>query len=232
MQDDEAQNLSQDRKNALEEYVYDTRGKLDDRYAPYVQPAEKGGLLSALAQAEEWLYSEEGEDALKSAYVSRLDALKALGDPITFRYRETEDRPRSIAALRETLNLYMGQATSTDDKYAHIDAGDKQSVVEKVATVQKWLEDQIARQAEKPKNVDPVLTCAEMGKKRDEVIYFATPIMTRVKPKPTVPSGTQTPKGDDAKKEGGEDKNKDQDKDKEGEQQKQEDGAQSEMDVD
>jgi heat shock protein 4 len=207
--------------------VYDTRGKLDDRYASYVQPAEKAGLLSALAQAEEWLYSEEGEDALKSAYVSRLDALKALGDPITFRYRETEDRPRSIAALRETLNLYMSQATSTDDKYSHIDGADKQSVVEKVATVQKWLEDQIARQAEKPKNVDPVLTSAEMGKKRDEVIYFATPIMTRVKPKPAVPSGTQTPKGEDAKKEGGDDK----DKDKEGEQQKQE-GGQSEMDVD
>ena len=214
---------TQDRKNALEEYVYDTRGKLDDRYASYVQPAEKGGLLSALAQAEEWLYSEEGEDALKSAYVSRLDALKALGDPITFRYRETEDRPRSIAALRETLNLYMGQATSADDKYSHIDGADKQSVIEKVATVQKWLEDQIARQAERPKNVDPVLTTAEMGKKRDEVIYFATPIMTRVKPKPTVPSGTQTPKGDEGKKEAG--------GDKEGEQQKQE-GAQGEMDVD
>lgn len=207
--------------------MYDTRGKLDDRYASYVQSAEKAGLLTALAQAEEWLYSEEGEDALKSAYVSRLDALKALGDPITFRYRETEDRPRSIAALRETLNLYMSQATSTDDKYSHIDGADKQSVVEKVATVQKWLEDQIARQAEKPKNVDPVLTTAEMGKKRDEVIYFATPIMTRVKPKPPVPSGTQTPKGEDAKKEGGDDK----DKDKEGEQQKQE-GGQSEMDVD
>ena len=198
------------------------RGKLDDRYASYVQAPEKAGLLAALAQAEDWLYSEEGEDALKSAYVSRLDALKALGDPITSRYREAEDRPRSIAALRETLNLYMGQATSTDDKYAHIDVADKQSVVEKVATVQKWLEDQIARQVEKPKNVDPVLTSAEMGKKRDEVIYFATPIMSRVKPKPPVPSGTQTPKSEPEGKK--EEPEKGKDKDKEGEQQ--------EMDVD
>lgn len=184
----------QDRKNALEEYVYDTRGKLDERYAVYVQSAEKEKLLVALREAEDWLYSEEGEDTTKSAYVTRLDALKVLGDPITFRYREAEDRQKAISHLRETLNSYMAQATSAEEKFAHIDEKDKQSVVEKVATIQKWLEDQIVRQAERPKNIDPVLTSAEIEKKRDEVIYFATPILTKPKPKPPVPSGTQTPK--------------------------------------
>ena len=51
------------------------RGKLDDRYASYVQAPEKEKLLAALAQAEEWLYSEEGEDATKSVYVEKLDSL-------------------------------------------------------------------------------------------------------------------------------------------------------------
>ncbi|KAF9000420.1 heat shock protein 70 family [Cyathus striatus] len=190
---------TEDRKNALEEYVYDTRGKLDDRLAPFVKADEKSALLAALSEAEEWLYTEEGEDATKSAYVQRLDALKALGDPITFRYKETEERQRSIAQLRETLNTYMSQATSSEEKFAHIDEKDKQSVVEKVATVQKWLEDQIVRQAERAKNENPVLTSAEISKRRDEVIYFATPILTRPKPKPPVVpgSGTQTPKGEE-----------------------------------
>jgi len=190
---------TEDRKNALEEYVYDMRGKLEDRYAPFVQPTEKEKLLAALQEAEDWLYTEEGEEATKSAYVTRLDALKVLGDPITFRYREAEERQRAIAQLRETLDNYMSQATSTDEKWAHIDEKDKQSVIEKVATVQKWLDDQIARQAEKPKNVDPILKTAEIGKKRDEVIYFATPILTKPKPKPPVVptptgTGTNTPK--------------------------------------
>ncbi|KAG5341034.1 Heat shock pss like protein [Termitomyces sp. T112] len=185
---------TEDRKNALEEYVYDTRSKIDDRYAPFVQPEEKEKLIVALQEAEDWLYTEEGEDATKSAYVSRLNALKVLGDPITFRYQETQERTKAITQLRETLNNYMSQATSNDEKLAHIDEKDKQSVVEKVATVQKWLEDQIVRQSERPKNVDPVLTSAEIGKKRDEVIYFATPILTKPKPKPVVPSGTETPK--------------------------------------
>ncbi|KAH7916594.1 heat shock protein 70 family [Hygrophoropsis aurantiaca] len=192
---------TEDRKNALEEYVYDTRGKLDDRYASYVQSSEKQKLLGMLQEAEDWLYSEEGEDATKSAYVGKLDALKVVGDPIVFRFRESEERVKAIAQLRQSLNEYLSQATSSDDKYAHIDEKDKQNVVEKCATIQKWLDDQIARQAERPKNVDPVLTSADITKKRDEIIYFAVPILTKPKPKPVkvdptptgTPNGTQTP---------------------------------------
>lgn len=188
---------TEDRKNALEEYVYDTRGKLDDRYISYVQEAEKEKLLAALQDAEDWLYTEEGEEATKSAYVSRLDSLKVLGDPIATRYRENEDRPRTISELRESLNHYMAQATSIEEKYAHIDEKDKQPIVEKCATIQKWLDDQIARQSERPKNVDPVLKCTDILKKKDEIIYFATPIMTKPKPKPPKvdPTPTGTPNG-------------------------------------
>jgi heat shock protein 4 len=167
---------------------------LDDRYSPYVTASEKEKLLSALQEAEEWLYTEEGEDTIKSTYVARLDALKVLGDPISFRCREADERKRAAVQLRETLDTYMSQASASDEKYAHIDEKDKQSVVEKVATVQKWFEDQNVRQSERAKNVDPILTSAEILKKRDEVIYFATPILTKPKPKPVIPSGTQTPK--------------------------------------
>lgn len=172
------------------------RGKLDERYNAFAKPEEKSALLVALQEAEDWLYSEEGEDATKSAYVAKLDALKALGDPVAFRYKQVDERQKSVASLRETLNNYMTQATSSDDKFSHIDEKDKQSVVERVAQIQQWLEDKVAKQAEKPKNVDPVLTSAEIEKKRDEIIYFAVPILTKPKPRPVVTpgSGTQTPK--------------------------------------
>ncbi|KAI9442465.1 heat shock protein [Lactarius indigo] len=185
---------TEERKNALEEYIYDMRSKLEDRYASYVQKQEKEALLAELSKDEDWLYSEEGEDATKSAYVSRIDAAKKLGDPITTRWREAEERPKVAAQLRETINQYIAQATSTDDRFAHIDEKDKQSIVEKAATIQKWLEDQSVRQSERPKNVDPVLTAAEISKKRDEVIYFATPILTRPKPKPPKVDGADTPR--------------------------------------
>jgi len=170
------------------------RSKLEDRYSAFVQAQEKDALLAELSKDEEWLYSEEGEDATKSAYVTRIEAARKLGDPITARWREAEERPRIAAQLRETINQYILQATSGEERFAHIDEKDKQSIVEKGATIQKWLEDQSVRQGERPKNVDPVLTAAEISKKRDELIYFATPILTRPKPKPPKVDGAETPR--------------------------------------
>ncbi|OBZ74663.1 hypothetical protein A0H81_05059 [Grifola frondosa] len=100
---------------------------------------------------------------------------------ITFRYREAEERTKVVSQLRETLNNYMNQATSNDERFSHIDEKDKQTIVEKCATIQKWLEDQMVRQLERPKNVDPVLTSAEVLKKKDEIICFATPTLTKPK---------------------------------------------------
>lgn len=184
---------TEDRKNALEEYVYDMRSKLEGKYAQYAQAAEKEKLLAALSEAEDWLYSEEGEDALKSAYVSRLDALHALGNPIAARYTEKENRGRVLSSLRDTINLYMSQATSGDERWDHIDAKEKESVVERAAVLQKWLDDNVARQAERPLDVDPVLREEEVEKKRQELIYFATPIFSKLKPKPKNTSETATP---------------------------------------
>jgi heat shock 70kDa protein 4 len=182
--------LVQDRKNALEEYIYDMRSKLEDRYAAYVTPAEKEKLMTLCSQAEDWLYSEEGEDATKSAYTSQLDALKAIGDPIAFRYTEHSELPKAASLLREAINQFYTQATSGDERYSHIDPKEIESVIEKVANTQKWLDDAMAKQAEKPKSVAPVVTTAEIKRKREELVYFATPIMSKPKPKPVV---TETP---------------------------------------
>ena len=186
----------QDRKNALEEYIYDMRGKLGDRYASYTQAAEKDKLLAMCATAEDWLYSEEGEDATKSAYAGQLDTLKAVGDPIAFRYTEHSELPKASSLLREAINQFYAQATSGDERYSHIDPKDIESVIEKVATTQKWLDDAIAKQAEKPKSVAPVVTTSEIKKKREDLVYFATPIMNKPKPKPVVTDAPPPPSKD------------------------------------
>ena len=84
---------------------------------------------------------------------------------------------------------YMSQVTSTEEKYAHL--------TRRISRVwsRKWLRSKNdlktrLRQSERAKDVSPILTSAKIEKRRDELIYYASPILTRPKPKPPViPAG-------------------------------------------
>lgn len=175
------------------------RGKLEERFAAYVQAEEKEKLLAGLSEAEDWLYTEEGEDANKSAYVAKLDKLLEIGGPIAARHKESESRPKAAAALREVTNDFMSKAQSGDEKYSHIDAKDLESVVEKAATHSSWLDNQMARQAERPKNVNPAMTSEEILKRRDEVSFFCSAILNKPKPRSAVPPKTDAPPKEEEK---------------------------------
>ncbi|KAI9622552.1 hypothetical protein KEM48_007169 [Puccinia striiformis f. sp. tritici PST-130] len=154
---------TEDRKNALEEYVY----KLEGAYAPFVTREVKQQLLDALSKAEEWLYSEEGEDASKSQYVARLDELNAIGNPIKFRQREAEDRPRAERQLRETISDYM------------------QKHMEAIQSAEKWIGDCSAKQAELSKTQEPAMSSTEILKRKDNLMFDCNSIFNKPPPKPT-----------------------------------------------
>lgn len=174
---------TEERKNALEEYVYDVRDKLEGAWKKFAAKEEDEQLRKLALDAEDWLYSEEGEEATKSAYVEKLDSLKAIGDAINLRYRETDERPRAAAQLREVIADYLGKAQSGDEAYSHIPEEDLQKVIESCANAEAWLGNKLYSQQEKPLNVKPVITCAEIRKKVEEVQNVCIPIITRPKPK-------------------------------------------------
>ncbi|KAK6142383.1 hypothetical protein DH2020_022731 [Rehmannia glutinosa] len=68
-------------KNNLEGYIYSTKDKVED-----------------------WLYTD-GEDASATEFQERLDLLKAIGDPIFFRYNELTARP----AASEHAQRYLAE---------------------------------------------------------------------------------------------------------------------------
>lgn len=72
--------------------------------------------------------------------------------------------------------------------------------IEKCATNKQWLEDNLIRQSEKPKNVNPVITTAEIYKRRDDVQFSSAAIMNKPKPKPKteVPPPAEAPKEEKA----------------------------------
>ncbi|KAI9033507.1 heat shock protein 70 family [Hyaloraphidium curvatum] len=187
-------------KNSLEEYVYDARGKLEDRWADFVVADVKDKFMKALNDNEEWLYSEEGEDASKSQYKERLDQLKAIGDPIAHRHRESEILPKAVAKLRESISAYLGQLNAGDDKLSHIPADDLTRCREEAERKQKWLEEKLAKQQGKAKTDDPVVTAAEVDREREVLTSYVLPILS--KPKPAPKPATPKPEAKEEKKEG------------------------------
>ena len=94
-----------DKKNELESYIYEMRGKLADKFLNYAPVDVKENLLNLLEQAESWLY-QDGAKATKSAYANKIEGLRKIGDPITKRYNEFQDIPEAIQNFVNTLNGY------------------------------------------------------------------------------------------------------------------------------
>ncbi|KAF9190690.1 adenyl-nucleotide exchange factor sse1 [Haplosporangium sp. Z 767] len=172
-------------KNNLEEYIYDTRSKVDGVYKDFVNPADKEKFVQDLNDAENWLY-DEGDEATKSVYTAKLAELQVVGNPIIQRYREVEARANASRELKESINQLMSQATSSEEKYAHIPEEEKNSIVEKCSKAQTWIENKEERQSMLKKYEQPALTSSEIRKQREDIVYFATPILNKPKPKPVV----------------------------------------------
>lgn len=68
-------------KNVLESYIYDTRGKLNERYKGYADPSVIDGFLQKLTDCEEWLYGD-GAKTKKEAYINKLDELRGIEESI------------------------------------------------------------------------------------------------------------------------------------------------------
>lgn len=172
--DEEGQMASSDRlvidtaeaRNALEEYVYDTRSKLESTWSEYATEEDKAAFLKKLNEMEDWLYSEEGDEASKGVYVEKLNGLKAMGDPIRHRFLEHEERPRTEKQLREYINSVLVSATAGDDRYAHISKEDLDKVVKEAQAKLHWLNDAVAKANEQPKHQDPPVTIDRIHKER------------------------------------------------------------------
>lgn len=98
---------TEDRKNALEEYIYELRGKLDDQYKDFASDEEKAKLTDLLAKAEDWLY-DAGEDSTKAKYIAKYEELAMTGNIIRGRYLAKEEEKKQ--AFRQKQEAKQAQA--------------------------------------------------------------------------------------------------------------------------
>ncbi|THZ81076.1 heat shock protein 70 [Aureobasidium pullulans] len=93
---------TEDKKNELEAYIYEMRAKIDEEYADFSSEEEKTKLKEKLETSEDWLY-DEGDDATKAVYQSKIDEIRAIGGPIAQRYLDKfeEERQAALKAQEE-----------------------------------------------------------------------------------------------------------------------------------
>lgn len=178
---DKLQEETNEKKNALEAYVYALRNKLSDSLAAYAKPDDRDSVVSSLNDMEDWLY-DEGEDQTKSVYIAKLEELKKLGNPIEIRFNEDQARPAAAEALKQTCDVFVGLATSDAQQYAHLTAAEKDQVIRECQTAVEWLNDKLQLQAQLRKYDDPVIFAADIAKKRDVVERVCKPIFSRPPP--------------------------------------------------
>jgi len=172
-----------DRKNHVESYVYEMRGKISDSLASFATDAERDKLSKLLEDTESWLYGD-GEDVSKSEYVKKLDDMKAIGEPIARRKYESDNRYEAVSGLRAALDQWNMVATSVEPQYDHITQEEKDKVVANAKTTEKWLTESLQKQESAAKTADATITVAEIQKKKAELERFSAAIMNKPKPKP------------------------------------------------
>eukprot|EP00929_Paragymnodinium_shiwhaense_P082528 TRINITY_DN4351_c0_g2_i2.p1 TRINITY_DN4351_c0_g2~~TRINITY_DN4351_c0_g2_i2.p1 ORF type:complete len:827 (-),score=312.37 TRINITY_DN4351_c0_g2_i2:517-2997(-) len=173
-----------ERRNDLESYIFNMRDKCSSSgdLGAYVSDADREKFMSELQKMEDWLY--DTYDATKVQYIDKLNELKAIGDPINWRQNEDKNRPEWIKAVEGTIMNYSKAAQEPGEKFSHIAPEKLAKITEKCKDAEKWLTDLTAQQAKLAKTDKPVLLCADMEKKNQELATFGDQILAEPKPAP------------------------------------------------
>lgn len=189
-----------DARNNLESYVLSLRSNLNSAYSLFASSEEKSQITPILESTENWLY-DEGDSATKQEYETRLNSIKARGEPIRVRAFEHEERGFATQELRSTINWWRNQIQTTEAKYDHIDAEDRGKIETFCSEAATWLDSKLEEQEKRDLFLDPVILIADVNQRKANLANNASQIMNKPKPapKPAEPApAPATPATDDA----------------------------------
>ncbi|XP_038213735.1 heat shock 70 kDa protein 4L isoform X2 [Zerene cesonia] len=189
-----------DARNALEEYVYELRGKLSEGEVlhDFIAEEQRNRLVNQLDSLEQWLY-DEGEDQNRQVYSDKLTELKTEGEPIKQRRLEFELRPGALddfALAIQLTNKAVDLYRSGDAKYSHLSEADIQKVCEASKSALNWLEGARQALAHAPRHLPPPHTTHQIRQERQSFENIVNPILNKPKPKEKTPPPANNTAGD------------------------------------
>jgi molecular chaperone DnaK (HSP70) len=181
--------LIADSKNAVEEYIYNMREELDEKYRDYIVEAELDKFQSTLDDTENWLY-DEGEDQPKQAYIDKLSELTAIGNPVQERHYLHTELPNSFNAYGSNMLKYrkiVDQYNNGDEVYAHIEKAEMEKVSKRLEEKFKWLNEKMTKFQNTKKHEKPPIAPSAVTAETKILSSFCDPIVNKPKPKAEPP---------------------------------------------
>lgn len=180
-----------DARNALEEFVYEVRGKIqeDGELSAYVEADEASKISLQLEDIENWLY-EDGENCERAVYKDKLLALHQQTDPIRVRCEEYNGHEQAFTELGHTIQLTykaVEQFRAKDPKYDHLTETEILNITEAAQKAQKWYEDARGKLVNVRKTQDPPVKVADIRHENQTLATCTNSVLNRPKPKPPTP---------------------------------------------
>ncbi|KAJ0914515.1 putative Heat shock protein 70 family [Helianthus annuus] len=187
-------------KNDLEGYIYATKEKLDylDDLQKVSSSEQRQSFIEKLDEVQDWLYTD-GEDASATQFQERLDQLKAIGDPIFFRYKELTARPEASQTAKQYFSELQEIVSGWESKKPWISKEKIDQVLHEADDLKKWLDDKEAEQQKLSASSTPAYTSQEVIDKLLDLKDKVASTNRIPKPKPKVEKPTV--KNNDSKQE-------------------------------
>merc|ERR1719221_17905 len=165
------------RKNELESYILTMRSNIAEgaKYGAYITDANRSTLADQLEKAEDWLYDHMDDE--KDVFISKLAELQVLGDPAVNRFSEDTRRPELISGYENAVSMFKATAQKPGSKHKHIDATKLNSLLAACEDAEQWLTEMKTKQDKLPKYEDPVLDCASIEKRSEELTNLGEAIL-------------------------------------------------------
>lgn len=193
-----------DARNALEEFVYDIRGRIQEGgelYA-YVTDLDRERISAELDRTETWLY-EDGEDCERQLYKDRLATLQNEIEPIKNRHAEYDGQPPAFEHLAHSIQMArkaVDQFRSGDEKYDHLTETEILNVSEAADKAEKFYLDAKSKLGKLNPTIDPTVKIADINHEYDTLSTCFRSVLSR--PKPAKPSSSPS-SGGEAKQQNG-----------------------------
>ncbi|KAI8098795.1 heat shock protein 70 family [Halteromyces radiatus] len=183
---DKQRQIREEAKNNLESFVYRTLEFLyDDTVAIVSTEEQQEKLREQLSETSDWLY-DEGEHADTKAYSDRLNSLKSLEDPITYRREEylvRDDTNQKVLKSVQMVQTFIdGIRKTPEDEQYHTEA-ELEKALSVAKAAEAWNDEKLKLQLALTPVDDPVLTSKEAAIKAKEVDEALMQLLRKKKPK-------------------------------------------------